>query len=430
MKALDLMLRAFAEDHPESTARQLEGMDRTAAAKALTSLPPGAAAKVLAHFNPSVAAGVLEAMAEDEARGLLRAAPAGAGAAMLQQMDAGKRRSLLDALPEAEARRLRERLSYAPDTAGGMMTPDVVSFSIDLSAQEVISALRKAEPERVHYLYVTDRDGTLKGVLNMRGLLLAGPREPIRNLVQEGVVSLPAFLDREKVAEVMERQRLAALPVVDPEGRFVGVVKQEAVVQAMREEAFEDLQIMSGAGGDERALSPLRTVVRKRFPWLSVNLGTAFAGAMIVGFFERVIDRVTALAILMPVVSAVSGNTGMQALSVVMRGLALREIAPGNARRVLLKEAGAGFVNGLGISALAGSVAWAWFGVPGIALVISLAMTLSMMAAALSGAAIPLVLKALGRDPAQSSSIFLTTLTDIVGLGSFLGLGGLLLMGL
>ncbi len=425
MKAIDQMLRAFAEAHPESVARQLEGSARGGAAKILEGLPAGSAVRVLAHLNPSVASGLVDVMDSSRALEVLRSAPRGTTSAILLQMPPERREALLQGLPEAESRRLKDQMLYAPDTAGGMMVPDVLSFSIDLTVQEVISALRKAPPERVHYLYVTDREGKLVGVLGMRELLLAGPREPIRTLVHPEIVSLPVFLDREKVAEVMDRRRFASLPVVDAAGRLLGVVRQEAVTQAVQEEAFEDLQKMAGAGGDERALSPVSSVVRKRFPWLGLNLGTAFAGAIVVGLFEGVIAQVTALAILMPVVSAVSGNTGMQALSVIMRGLALREIAPGNARRVVLKEILAGVLNGLGISILAGGVAWAWFGRPGLALVIALAMTLSMVAAAMLGAAIPLVLKALGRDPAQSSSIFLTTLTDIVGFGSFLGLGGL-----
>jgi magnesium transporter len=337
-----------------------------------------------------------------------------------------ERGRLIAALPGGAADRLRQQMSYAPETAGAMMTPQVFSLSIDLTVQGAIAVLRRAPEETIYYLYVTDRDGKLAGVVSMRRLLLAGPREAIEGLVHRDVVTIPAHLDREEVARIMDQKGFLALPVVGPDGRLLGVVSHEQALNTIREEAFEDLQRMSGAGGDERALSPLPTVLRKRLPWLTLNLASAFAAAAVVGLFEGIIRQVTALAILMPVVSAVSGNAGIQALSVVMRGLALREIAPGNRWRVVAKEVLSGLCSGLWIALLAGSVAWIWLGVPELGLVIASAMVLNLAAASFLGATIPLALRALGRDPAQSSSIFLTTMTDVVGLGSFLGLASLL----
>jgi magnesium transporter len=178
---------------------------------------------------------------------------------------------------------------------------------------------------------------------------------------------------------------------------------------------------MVGAGGDERALSPVSTVVKRRLPWLYVNLVTAFAAAAVVGVFEGVIQKVTALAVLLPIVSGQGGNTGAQALAVVMRGLALREILTGSAKRVIVKEAMAGLLNGIAVAVATSAAVWVWSRNVGITLVIGLAMIVNMVVAGLSGAAIPIVLRALNRDPAQSSSIFLTTVTDVVGFAAFLG---------
>jgi magnesium transporter len=206
------------------------------------------------------------------------------------------------------------------------------------------------------------------------------------------------------------------------------VYKRQAL-QAGQEEAFEDLQKIVGAGADERALSPVSTVIKSRLPWLYVNLLTAFLAAAVIGVFEGIIAKIAALAVLLPVVAGQGGNTGAQSLAVVMRGIALREILPGVKRRVILKETIGGLLNGIAIAVATSAFVFGWRWLKGdsmafctgLALVIGLAMVLNMVVAAASGAVIPLLLKVMGRDPAQSSSIFLTTVTDVVGFASFLG---------
>ena len=309
------------------------------------------------------------------------------------------------------------------------MDPRVASLSIDLTAQQVISAIRKAPREALHYLYVTNRSGELVGVLNMRDLLLAAPRDPIERIVRREIISIPATMDQEEVVNLMRERRFIALPVVDFDGRLVGVVKHDEVLQAGQEQAFEDLQKIVGAGADERALSPVSTVVKSRLPWLYVNLLTAFMAAAVIGAFEGIISQIAALAVLLPVVAGQGGNTGAQSLAVVMRGIALREILPGTQKRVIIKEALGGLFNGIAVAVGTALAVFAWRALAGdpmrvcsgLALVIFLAMIVNMVAAAASGAVIPLLLKAVGRDPAQSASIFLTTVTDIVGFASFLG---------
>jgi magnesium transporter len=230
------------------------------------------------------------------------------------------------------------------------------------------------------------------------------------------------------VATLMRQGRFIALPVVDADGRLLGVIRHEQALATAQQEAFEDLQRLVGAGADERALSPVSVVVRKRLPWLYVNLLTAFVASAVVGLFEHTLARMSALAVLLPIVSGQGGNSGSQTLAVVIRGLALREILPGAVRRVLVKEVMAAAVNGTCVAAITGGAVYMWSGDLRLALVIGLAMIVNMLIAGLAGAAIPLVLRALKRDPAQSSSIFLTTVTDVVGFGAFLGLATALLM--
>jgi len=284
-------------------------------------------------------------------------------------------------------------------------------------------------------LYVTQRDGRLIGVLNMRDLLLASPRDPIRSLVQQNMVSVADTTDREEVVTLMRERGFLALPVVDFEDRLIGVVKHNEALEAGQLEAFEDFQKSVGAGADERALSPVGLVVRRRLGWLVVNLATAFLAAAVIGMFEGLIAKVAALAVLLPVVAGQGGNTGAQSMAIVMRGLALREIIPGARKRVIRKELLGGVINGLCVASITAAAVLAWRLIEGdstraglaMSLVIGLAMVVNMAAAAGAGAIIPLLLRAVGRDPAQSASIVLTTVTDIVGFASFLGFASLLL---
>jgi magnesium transporter len=261
----------------------------------------------------------------------------------------------------------------------------------------------------------------------MRDLLLAEPSAPIATLVSHEVFTVPATMDREEVTTLMRQRGFLALPVVDEDDRLLGVVKYDRALDTAQQEAFEDLQKLVGAGGDERANSPVSVVVRKRLPWLYVNLLTAFLAAAVVGLFESTLAAVTALAVLLPIVSGQAGNSGAQTLAVVIRGLALREILPGSARRVVLKEMLAAFINGVAIAVVTAGAVWLWSRSTGISVVIGLAMVANMILGGVAGACIPLALRRLGRDPAQSSSIFLTTVTDTVGFASFLGLATVLL---
>jgi magnesium transporter len=227
---------------------------------------------------------------------------------------------------------------------------------------------------------------------------------------------------RQEVIDEFETRHVQSLPVVDADLRMLGVIRHATLVEAAQEEASVDLQTMVGASRDERALSPSLFAVRRRLPWLQVNLLTAFLAAAVVGLFEGTIARFTALAVLLPVVAGQSGNTGAQALAVTMRGLALREVRARHWLRVAVKETSAAAMNGFAVALTTCLGVWWWSGSPGLVLVIGLSMVLSMTLAGLSGALIPMALTAARQDPAQASSILLTTVTDVVGFFSFLGI--------
>lgn len=420
-QALESLVRSFVIQHPEDAARSLESLAPSDAGEILRRLPARSVGAVLERLAAEPAGAILGEIGPEGTRELLDHLPPRHAAAILHHVDEALRTATLAGLPAHRARQIRDLLVYPSDSAGGMMEPHVTSIAIDLTVNDAIDAIRRAPRQTLYYLYVTDREGRLAGVLNMRELLLAQPSDPVASMVHRDVVSVPATMDREELAALMTDRRFIALPVVDQDGRLLGIVKHDEVIEAVQEEAFGDLQKLSGAGEDERALSPVSTVVKKRLPWLLVNLATAFLASAVIGVFEGVIEKVTALAVLLPIVAGQGGNTGAQSLAVVIRGIALRELGSGASRRVILKETLAAMLNGLAVAVVTGVCVFLWDGRIGLVLVIALAMVVNMTAAGLAGAGIPLLLRAAGRDPAQSASIFLTTVTDIVGFAAFLG---------
>ncbi len=429
MQSLESLLRVFVELHPEDAARAFESLEVKEQIRLFRTLPSRIAVTLLQRVSPHAVAPLVSELEAGRAAELLRDLPPRVASTILHQFDEQTRERLLTELSEDVSRALRELARYPDNTAGGIMEPRVASIPSDLTVQQATATIRGAPREALHYLYVTRRDGTLQGVINMRDLLLAAPRDPIEPLVRREVFSVPDTMDSAEVVQLMREKKFLALPVVDFDGRLIGVVKHAQALQAGQEAAFESFQKIVGAGANERTMSPVSVVIQSRLPWLMVNLVTAFMAAAVVGVFEGVIAKVAALAVLLPVVAGQGGNTGSQSLAVVMRGLALREIIPGMKKRLIVKELSGGAINGVAVAIVTAVAVFAWRVIAGdsaeagfgLALVIGLAMVVNMAAAAISGAVIPLILQAVGRDPAQSAAIFLTTVTDIVGFASFLG---------
>jgi magnesium transporter len=429
MSPLEPLLRAFVELHPEDAARALETLNAKDAVRLFKNLPVRVAVELLRRISPDAAEPLLEQLDVHRIGQLVSQMSPRAATALVSKLNGERRDQVLAEVSESTARPIRALLGYSAQTAGGIMEPRVASLPIDLTAQQAIAKIRKTPRDVLHYLYVTQRDGGLIGVVNMRDLLLAAPRDRIEMIVNRNVLSIQDTMDREEAINLMRERGFLALPVVDYEGRLIGVVRHQDALRAGQMEAFEDLQRSVGAGADERALSPISTVVKSRLPWLGVNLLTAFLASGVVSLFEGIISQVAALAILLPIVAGQGGNTGSQSLAVVMRGLALREIIPGAKKRVVIKEAAAGLINGLIIASVTAACVFGWRWLEGdsltvcvgLALVIGLAMIVNMVVATACGATIPLALKAMGRDPAQSAAIFLSTATDVIGFAAFLG---------
>jgi magnesium transporter len=279
-------------------------------------------------------------------------------------------------------------------------------------------------------MLLLDDERHIEGMVAIQDLALAAPGDRLQEYMEPVPATVPRTATREEIFAVLEGHHVSSLPVVDADQRLIGIVRQAELTAIAREDAAGDIQAMFGVSRSEQALSPPWFSVRQRLPWLQINLLTAFAAAAVVGLFEDTISSYTALAILLPVVAGQSGNTGAQALAVVMRGLALREIGLAHWVRVVRKEFLVSIVNGIGVAATTALAVYLWSGSTGLTTIIGLAMVVSMAIAGIAGAAVPLLLTRLGQDPAQSSSIILTTVTDVAGFFSFLGIATLLITSL
>ncbi len=417
------LARDFVARHPEEAAERLEGMAPDAAAGVVSEIEPAACSPVFATVSPATALDILESV--DPLVGgnlLLDLAPSRAGA-ILDALTDTRREEILEQMSPADAREFRVLATYPPESAGRLRDPRIAVFRATTSVADALARLKaKHSGQTVHYLFAVDSDGGLIGTVPLHEAALASPSDSLQSLVRKPPIAVSPFAKRSEVVETMQRSKLASLPVVGPGNVPIGVLRLNELIEEVGKELSADLVSMTGASQEESALSGPGFAVRKRLPWLQINLVTAFLAATVVGLFEETIAQFTALAVLLPVVAGQSGNTGSQALAVMLRGLAVREITRRQLPRVALKELIAGALNGIGVAAVACAGVYIWSESVGLVVVIGTAMVLAMAIAGVAGAVIPILLDALGQDPAQSSSIILTTVTDVFGFLSFLGL--------
>jgi magnesium transporter len=428
-----LLADVYLDLYPDEAASVLEDAPIEEVVTFLDQQTAVRASGILQRLAPSTAMQCLLRLSDERAAKLLAMIESAHAVLMLGQLDESVRERYLDMLPAALAKDLRELLSYPEDVAGHLMDRRIITYNPQTEVGEALIRLRKARRwlravrrEGPQYLLIVDGERRLLGMVPLVDAALAEADDTLETLMKPAPFAINAMAPRDEVIETLAHARVSSIPVVDLDGRLMGVIRHDALVQAVQEEATVGLQTLVGVSKDERALSSPWLAIRKRLPWLNVNLLTAFLAAAVVGLFEGTIAKFTALAVLMPVVAGQSGNTGAQALAVTMRGLALREIRLRHGGQVLLKEGIVGTLNGIAIAVVTAVGVFLWSRSPGLAGVVALAMVLSMLIAGLAGAAIPLLLEAAGQDPAQSGSIILTTVTDIAGFFSFLGLATVL----
>jgi len=421
------LARVLLEEYPDDAARSIETSDDAESAQMLAREGAETSTALIRRLTPDRGARILAGLPDDVLQRTIAALNPNRVAALLARLDPDERERCLAVLDPRLAAELRDMSSYSADTAGALMDPRATTFRPDASVRDVIRRLRTFRSRRIADIFLVDAEGALVGSIPLETIVMSQPSTRLDGLVQSLPVTVQAVSSRDEIVETFESHRLSSLPVVDFEGRLMGVLRHRDIVQAAQAEATANAVTMVGASEQERALSPPWFAVRKRLPWLQINLLTAFLAASVVGLFEDTIARVTALAVLLPVVAGQSGNTGAQALAVTMRGLALREVRTRHWLQVVVKESLAGAGNGVAVALTTAGAVYLWSRSPGLAMVIGLSMVLSMTIAGLSGAAIPMILTALRQDPAQSSSIVLTTVTDVAGFFSFLGIATILM---
>lgn len=425
--AIEALNRRFLLDHPWRAAQQIEAMPASEAAAALASQPAAVLAPVATRLTPNVAAAVTGKLPRELARALLAELLPNDALRILNLLEDELRDALLDELDAAVSGEIRRLMRYPDDCAGRLMDTRIAHFRGSATAEQTLNQLRAARSRTTRSLFLVDDDNRLAGKVSIQDIAVARPDTRLDTLLQPVSATVTPVTPRDEVVELLERHLLADLAVVDVDGRLLGVIYHAALLQAIQEDASADIQTMVGVSRDERALSTPIFAVRKRLPWLQINLLTAFLAAAVVGLFEETIAQFTALAVLLPVVAGQSGNAGAQALAVTMRGLALREISVRHVFTVMWKEISVGFLNGVAVAITCGIGVWFWSGSFGLVLVIAMSMVLAMIAAGFAGAVVPIALTRLGQDPAQSSSIVLTTVTDVAGFFSFLGIATLLM---
>jgi magnesium transporter len=388
------------------------------AATMLRELPPELLPEIIEAISNQRMAEVLNRLEMDDMLELVDAIPE------------DRRDVVMQHLPAARREELRHAELYPPRSAGRAMTTNFSALDEKMTAQEAIDSLRAAPvdaSEAILYLYVVDELQRLIGVVPIRRLVMAQPDTPIRDLAIREMLSTPPDADQEEVAQLVARYDLLAIPVTDVDGTMLGVITVDDVIDVITEEATQDIYNLAGLSEEDRVFTSARVSIRKRLPWMLLNLCTAFSAGAVIGLFENTIEQMVGLAIFLPVVAGVGGNGGIQTLTVITRAIALGEIEFSSGLRAVGKEMWVGLVVGASAGLISGGVAYALHGNFYMGVVLLLAMMITMVTASLFGAAVPLMLKALGLDPALGSGILVTFAADALGFFSFLGIATLLL---
>ncbi len=419
----------YLAHYPAKAAREIANIPLEEAADFLAAQSLHLLVSLYNHIPAGLGEQLLAQWPQERALSLLTKLDVHRAASILSRLDDELRQQLLATLEKQQKAlvdEFRDLLAYAQDSAGQLMDPKIQLFFNTLTAEQTLQQIRTRRPKQMDALFVINSEELLLGRLDIGDLILADPKEKISKLVRPVAHFLNTLDTKEEVIEKFEGLKITLLPVLNIHDQVVGVIRDEDVYQEAKQELAADMATMVGASKEERALSSSWFAVRKRMPWLQINLLTAFAAAAVVGAFEGLIAQFTALAILLPVAAGQSGNAGAQALAVTMRGLTLKEITVRHWWKVFRKESMVGFLNGIAIAVTCSIGVYAWSGSIGLSLVMVLSMISSLTIACGSGALVPMVLKKFGMDPAQSSSIVLTTVTDIAGFMSFLGIATLL----
>ncbi|MFQ5690697.1 MAG: magnesium transporter [Gemmatimonadota bacterium] len=404
-------------DEDEARLRFLELLPASIASDALSEMEEvERPAELLARMDGRRIAELVDELADDDAADLIGG------------LEAEDQARVLSAVEGAEE--IRELLEYPEDTAGGIMTRELVSLASHLTAGQALEEVRRQAHDVADFyvLFVVDSDRRLEGVVSLQHLALADPEVPIRELTEETPAVVPVDMDQEEVGRILARYNLPAIGVVDPLGRLVGRITFDDVIDVIEAETTEDILRFASVSEEEEIRGTTRDAIRSRLPWLVVNLGTAILAASVVYAFQDTISQLVVLAAIMPIIAGMGGNAGTQALAVTVRRVALSDETLKERWRVVAKELLVGVTNGLVIGIIVAAAGLLLVDQALFGLVVMLAMWGNMIVASLAGAFIPILLESVGVDPAVASSVFVTTFTDLFGFFLLLGLATAILL--
>ena len=413
----------------------MEGLSYADAADVAEYLDPDTAGRILSEMDPQAAAHVLDDMEAAEASMVVASMDPDDRVDILEHVSDEVHDAIVKELNPQDRADVENLEQYPPETAGGIMTSQVTSLLEEMSIGQAIEELRRLneEYEQMFYVYVVDRRRHLIGVLSMRHLILSKPDRKLHQIMRTEVSRVPTLMDQEQVARLMRRNNFLAMPVVDDYNRLVGLITVDDIVDVIQDEATEDVQKMFGAGPEERLSSPWTYSFRQRIGWLEVNLATAFMAAWVISWFDATIAALPVLAAYQSIVSGMGGNSGAQSLAVAIRGIALGEGGRGMLIRALYREAIVGLLAGLVVGATTALAAA--FGIFGggmhsynpyvLAGVVATALVVNQFLACTTGVVIPFAMRRLGFDPAQSATVWATTVTDCCGFFATLGIANL-----
>lgn len=422
--------RMVNELYPAEIAHLLESLHPSERELVWELVEPDKDGEVLTYVNDDVRAKLIRQMAPAELVAAAETMETDDLADLLQDLPDIVIKEVLESMGSQDRVRLEAMLSYPEDTAGGLMNIDTITVRPNVTLDVVLRYLRlRGEiPHMTDYLVVVNRADRYIGLLSISDLLTKDPSLSVGKVMVKDIDPIPALMPAREVAEIFEFRDLISAPVVDDDGKLLGRITIDDVVDVIRDEAEHSIMSMAGLDEEDDIFAPVVTSSRRRGIWLGINLATAFLASWVIGLFDATIEKVVALAVLMPVVASMGGIAGSQTLTLVIRGMALGYIDSANAKRILTKELAVGALNGVVWAVVVGVVAAFWFSDTMIGLIIGIAMIINLVVAALAGATIPLLMRRYGADPALSSSVVLTTVTDVVGFSVFLGLATILLI--
>ncbi|HLU61558.1 MAG TPA: magnesium transporter [Gammaproteobacteria bacterium] len=416
--------------HPAEIARLLESLRPAEREVVWELVDPEDDGEVLLHVNDEVRMGLIRGMDAQELLAATEDLDIDDLADLFADLPEAVTQQLLRSMDEQNRNRLAGLLAYPEDSAGGLMNTDTVTVRPDVTVDVVLRYLRMREdlPEDTDRLFVVNRYGRLLGTLTLARLLSSDTATTVAEIMDTEIKGIPAETSAQEVASLFEDRDLVSAPVVDAEGVLLGRITIDDVVDVIRDQADHSFMTMAGLTEDEDMFAPVLLSARRRALWLGVNMFTATIAAAVVGLFEATLDKIVALAVLMPIVASMGGIAGSQVLTIMIRGLALGQLDGSNARWFMGKQLAVIALNSIGLSAIVAGIAWLWFRSIPIAAIIGSALIINLLIAALAGCTVPLLLRRLGIDPALAGPVVLTTFTDVMGFLVFLGLGTLYLL--